>query len=163
MPIKCYSKPNRLTPRNFTAKDAARVLCYAVQAGFTFEEVVEVSKTTGRNCIEQELAKFIEKEVAKVLCDKFGNKLTVISAKIVKVASPIKRIRLIIDLLEGLVQDIENFSVLGVKVVPRTLVVPLRNLMDELQSAYSGIDDFIDDVLGFFENLVEECERINNG
>lgn len=48
MPQKCFNKPNRKDPRRWTAKNAAKAVCYAMKAGATASEV----RLELRECIE---------------------------------------------------------------------------------------------------------------
>lgn len=41
---RCYIHPNRKTPRKFTAKDAARVMCYAKAGGASQTEILDEAK-----------------------------------------------------------------------------------------------------------------------
>lgn len=43
MPVKCFVKPNRTRTRNFSARDAARVMCYAIEQGATRQQIVNLS------------------------------------------------------------------------------------------------------------------------
>lgn len=44
MPLKCFLKPNRTNVRKFRARDAARVMCYAIEQGATRAQIVKLSE-----------------------------------------------------------------------------------------------------------------------
>lgn len=131
--------------------------------GYSFEDVVDAAEKNGRDCFASMIKDYIDEKVKLELCEIFGDKLSSLLAKSVQVVSPVRKINLLLIELDALLLDIENFEVLGLKVVPSAITAVPRAIVDELKGLYNDIDDFVNEVLDFFESLISDCERIRDG
>lgn len=154
MPIKCYSKPNRSTARIFTAKDAARVLCYAYKNGFTLEEFIEESQ----DCVGDELRRIVEEKVRLLLCEALADKVEKARASLARLNPIVRTLRSVYDTLDGLWQDVEDFSVFSVR-VPRTITVPVRRLLDRISDLVDSLEQVVTETTDFIDNFILECEQ----
>lgn len=65
MPLRCVERPNRSLPREFTAKDAARVICYAVIKGHaTRAEIEKLADEKCGNIAREQIEEGTQAEIA---------------------------------------------------------------------------------------------------
>jgi hypothetical protein len=131
--------------------------------GVTLQALLDSAELKGVDCVERLVVEEVEKRVTSTLCDLFGEKIALIVARSVDAVSPIRKINLLLLELDAVLSDIENFRVLGVRVVPRAITAVPRAIVDELLSLYDSLNDFIIEVIDFLESLVSDCERIKDG
>jgi len=155
MPIKCYTKPNRLTKRVFTEKDAARVLCYVAKDG-----VIDLSGVFDQFqvCGEEVARNAVEKYVKVKICELFGEQLTKVLQIITRLLLPIRNLIIFVDASRGFIQDIRNFSLFGVG-VPETLLLPFSNFIDSVATLLTELEVRILDVTDILTQILGGCEN----
>lgn len=154
MPIKCYSKPNRTTERVFTAKDAARVLCYAYRNGFTLEEFIQEAES----CVGSELRRIVEEKIRRLLCEALAEKVAKARLSLARL-NPISRtLRTVYDTLDGLWSDVEDFRILNIR-VPRAITTPVRRLLDRIGDLVDSLEQVVTETTDFIDNFILECEE----
>lgn len=154
MPVKCYSKPNRTTDRVFTARDAARVLCYAYNSGFTIDEFLEESQ----ECVGNELRRIVEEKVRQLLCEALADKVEKARLSLARLNPIVRTLRTVYDTLDGLWSDVEDFRVFTVR-VPRTITVPVRRLLDRIGELVENLENVVLETTDFIDNFILECEN----
>ena len=154
MPVKCYSKPNRSSERVFTAKDAARVLCYAYNNGFTLQEFIDQAQT----CVGDELKRIVEEKVRRLLCEALSDKVKKARASLARLNPIVRTLRSVYDTLDGLWTDVEDFRVIGIR-VPRAITVPIRRLLDRVGELVDSLEEVVVETTDFIDNFILECEE----
>lgn len=162
MSIKCFYKPNRVEPRKFTEKDAARVLCYVAKGKLDvetidFESIVDQFEQCGGEIARKAIEKFVKRKV----CELFGERLGDILGGITRVLSFFRAVRLVIDTGDGFVTDLESFEIptpFFTARIPKTLTDPLRSFIDRIQETFDTIENSIDSIISDLTNLLEGCK-----
>ena len=78
--FRCYRKPNRTAVREFTAQDAARVMCYAVKNGATQADILRRFRAHCGDQAREERADTAAQEIALAMEALQGNNAVLLDA-----------------------------------------------------------------------------------
>lgn len=157
MPRHCYYKPNRKTRRVFTERDAARVLCSAFENGATVKGFFESVEGCAPDALVEYIKDEVEKRIKPQLCEVATDIDFKIRSRILKIISPLRRVGLFVDGLDNAVTKLEEFTILGRKVIPERLTSPFRTIVDRINELLDDIDAEVLEITGQLDILKEYC------
>jgi len=157
VPRKCYERPNRKNPRYFTERDAARVTCNAFSNGATIEGFFDELEGCAGEVLKDFIVSEVEKRIKPELCKSARAIEKNLTAKIARVLTPLRLLRVAIDFLDGLVTDLEDFRLVGLR-IPRAITTPIRRVVDNLIDLVDSIDNAIASLTGELDILKGYCD-----
>jgi hypothetical protein len=157
MPIRCYYKPNRLTKRKFTEKDAARVLCSALDSSSDLSDSARIFFDGILKCQPEFFDKYI---FIPLVCPKIK---VLISDAQVLILNLNPYLRLASDFVDAFDRNFtvieslaERFGLSSFNAISAVLD-NTRGLLDSLEQTVENASNAVDTFLIELSDLGEKC------
>jgi len=132
-------------------------MCAAYNNGYTAQEIFEGLKTQ-QSCVINGFQIEFEKLLEREICLRIGDRVAALENQVLKLNPLSRTLNLIKSSLEGFVQDLFDFNVLGFR-IPRTIVQPISDLVDVVGNLVDTIDNLIAEIVSIINDVKARCEN----